>query len=96
VTVLIGLPAYPASKNHDPAVESVAYAAQGIDAAMTALVNAGDPAQRYFQGTAMYLHTDGSGRDGYATWNGDWAAFCSYWLGARYCCSSNEGTKPTL
>jgi hypothetical protein len=80
--VFIGLPAFPPNANHNPAYENIEYGAQGLDAAVTALINANDPAQGYFQGAGVFLHSDGSGSDGYASWNTDWWWFGRYWLAA--------------
>jgi hypothetical protein len=82
VMVFIGLPAFPQNPNHDPRYENISYGAQGLDAAISALSDAGDAAQRYFQGAAVFLHADGSGNDGYASWSTDWWWFGRYWLGA--------------
>jgi hypothetical protein len=82
VMVFVGLPAFPGNANHNPAYENIKFGAQGLDAAITALANASDPAQACFQGAAVYLHTDGSGSDGYASWSTDWWWFGRYWLAA--------------
>jgi hypothetical protein len=82
VTVFIGLPAFPANDNHDPSYENIMFGAQGLDAGLTALINGGDASQTYFQGAAVYLQSDGSGSDSYASWATDWWWFGRYWLGA--------------
>ena len=53
-----------------------------LDAAITALINASDAAQGSFKGAAVFLHGDGSGTDGYASWSTDWWWFGRYWLAA--------------
>ena len=82
VMVFIGLPAFPPNANHNPAYENIEFGAQGLDTAITSLNNAGDPSQGHFQGAAVFLHTDGSGADGYASWATDWWWFGRYWLAA--------------
>jgi len=82
VMTFIGLPAFPANAYHNPSYENIVFGAQGLDAAMTALITEGDPSQVYFQGAAVYLHGDGSGSDGYASWATDWWWFGRYWLRA--------------
>ena len=82
VMVFVGLPAFPANANHNPSYENILYGAQGLDAAITALNQANDPSQQYFQGAAVFLHADGSGNDGYASWATDWWWFGRFWLGA--------------
>ena len=80
-TVFMGIPAYPANATHDPAVENIPYAVQGIEAGITDLNVAGDTSVLYFHGTALYLHSDGSGSDGFAGWVKDWNVFANDWLG---------------
>jgi hypothetical protein len=82
VMIFIGLPAFPESVNHDPIDENIQYGAQGLNAAITALANAGDAARASFKGAAVFLHGDGSGTDGYASWSTDWWWFGRYWLAA--------------
>jgi hypothetical protein len=79
--LLVGLPAYAQTANHDPAVENVAAGAQGLTSAVSALTAGNDPAARNLAGAAVYLHNDGTGTDGYAGWSTDWADFASFWLG---------------
>ena len=54
-------------------------AASGIEAA---LANMDASSKSYLQGGAVYLHTDGSGADGYASYSTDWWMFGHYWVGA--------------
>jgi glycosyl hydrolase family 18 (putative chitinase) len=82
VMVFIGLPAFPTNANHNPSNENIQYGAQGLDAAITSLINASDAAQGSFKGAAVFLHGDGSGTDGYASWDTDWWWFGRYWLAA--------------
>jgi hypothetical protein len=79
--LFVGLAAYPGSPYHLPAVENIAFGAPGVDAAVTALLATGSSSAQWFNGVAAYLHTDGSGTDGYAGWSTDWAAFARSWLG---------------
>ena len=78
--LFIGFPAYPGSTYHLVAAETVAAAAAGTRAALTQLAAAHDPAAGWFAGASVYLHTDGSGSDGYAGWTTDWASFAATWL----------------
>lgn len=79
--LMVALPAYPATPNHDPAVENIHFAAIGLTAAVTALKSANDPAVEDLIGAAVYLQSDGTGNDGFASWTTDWAAFAQDWLG---------------
>ena len=79
--LLVGLPAYAQTANHDPTVENLHFGAQGLTAAVAALRSVGDPALPNLAGAAVYLHSDGTGSDGFASWTSDWAAFAHDWLG---------------
>ncbi len=79
--LFVGLAAYPTNTHHNVAAENIASGAAGLDAAMVQLINAGDPSAQWFQGSAVFLHTDGSGQDGYAGWTTDWSSFQQAWLG---------------
>ncbi len=79
--LFVGLAAYPASSYHHVAAENIASGAAGLDAALVQLINAGDSSVQWFQGAAVFLHTDGSGQDGYAGWTTDWSSFQQGWLG---------------
>ncbi|KAK6337896.1 hypothetical protein TWF696_001374 [Orbilia brochopaga] len=78
--VMLGFPAFPQSKQHSTAIETVAAAAKGTIDGLEAL---GDDKSSlgYFGGAAVYLYTDGSGKDGYSAESTDWAAFRQVWLG---------------
>ncbi|MDB5084159.1 MAG: hypothetical protein JWN30_1045 [Bacilli bacterium] len=93
IKVFIGLPAYPVNSNHNLSVENMQYGAQGLVAGITDLLNdSTDNSEAYFQGAAVYLHSNGSGSDGYAGWNTDWYDYGHYWLGAVY---NLDKTPPT-
>jgi hypothetical protein len=79
--VYIGLPAMPPSAHHDPEAESIEWATPGVDRALTELIGAGALAAQRFAGVAVYLHHDGTGSDGYASWTSDWAALARRWSG---------------
>ncbi|WP_282937613.1 glycosyl hydrolase family 18 protein [Paenibacillus sp. RC67] len=85
VRVFIGQPAFadkPAS-GHNSQYENMEFGLQGVDTAITALQNdSADPSANYFHGMAVYLHSDGSGADGFASWTTDWWKFGHYWLGS--------------
>jgi hypothetical protein len=79
VKVMFGFPAYAASSLHLPAVENSRTAANGIAAALGTI----DPVSAsYLQAGYMYLHTDGTGSDGFASYSSDWWMFGHYWVGA--------------
>jgi hypothetical protein len=82
VKAIIGFPAFPGTAHHDVKVENIKQAAPGVDAALQRLQSEGDPSGDYFQGAAVFLHTDGTGKDGYASKSTDWWWFGHYWLGA--------------
>ncbi|TVY07815.1 hypothetical protein [Paenibacillus cremeus] len=85
VKVFIGQPAYPSkpSAGHDAAFEAMNYGLSGLDAGITALKNDTiDNSENWFNGAAVYLHTDGTGTDNYASWSTDWWQFGHYWLGS--------------
>jgi hypothetical protein len=77
----VGLGAYAAKTYHDPAVENVRTGARGLAAAVAALQGAGDPALSRLDGAAVYLLSDGTGADGFASWTTDWRWFEQDWLG---------------
>lgn len=78
VKVFIGFPAFPFdTRNHREGVELVAPAAAGARSALASL----DALSRsYFEGAAVYGHSDGESRDGYARWATDWEAYRATWL----------------
>jgi hypothetical protein len=55
-----------ANAHHDVEAENIKYAAPGVDAGLKALEGSGDPSRDYFQGAAVFLHTDGTGKDHFA------------------------------
>jgi len=81
VKIIIGFPAFPASPVHDPKAENIKYAAPGLDAGLNILQSNGDPSASYLQGAGVFLHTDGTGRDSYASRSKDWWWFGHFWLG---------------
>ena len=56
---------------------------RGVDAGLKALEGSGDPSRDYFQGAAVFLHTDGTGKDHFTGTSIDWRWFSHYWLQAR-------------
>ena len=82
IKVMLGFPAFPPNANHDATAENIEYAAPGVDAGLNALETSGDRSRDYFQGAAVFLHTDGTGKDHYASKATDWWWFGHYWLQA--------------
>ena len=82
IKVMLGFPAYPANAHHDVEAENIKFAAPGADAGLKALEKSGDPSRDYFQGAAVFLHTDGTGKDDFAGKSTDWSWFDHYWLRA--------------
>jgi len=80
--LFLAVPAYPAGKYHDRSVENVGVALAGAIAALTELDKTLAPSAGWFRGIATFLHTDGSGNDGYAGWSTDWATIAHVWLGS--------------
>jgi hypothetical protein len=80
VKVMLGFPAFPANANHDVEAENIKYAAPGVDAGLKALETGGDPSRDYVQSAAVFLHTDGTGKDHFANKSPDWWWFSHYWL----------------
>lgn len=77
VQVLFGFPAYPNNPpNHYAAAENVQYAASGVASGLATLDTR---ALDTFGAAAVYLTTDGSGSDGYASWATDWGDLSLYW-----------------
>ncbi|HEX8235404.1 MAG TPA: glycosyl hydrolase family 18 protein [Abditibacteriaceae bacterium] len=72
--VLLGVPGYPANQWHDPAVETMGAAVAGVRAGIRELQAAQDLSLTYLEGVAIYLYTDGSGKDGYSS-RSNWATF---------------------
>ena len=83
VKVMIGVPAFPNSKWHTNTAENIVFACLGVKAALAELSKRGDNSAGYFEGVAVYLHSDGTGTNGYANSNTDWRWFQEQWLGAR-------------
>jgi hypothetical protein len=83
VKVMIGFPAFPNSKWHTNTAENIVFASSGVKAALAELSRRGDVSARYFEGAAVYLHSDGTGTNGYANCNTDWHWFQEHWLNAR-------------
>lgn len=82
VKVMLGFPAFPPNAYHDVNAENIKYAAPGAEAGLKALDASGDRSGDYFQGAAVFLHTDGTGQDHYASTSTDWWWFGHYWLQA--------------
>lgn len=82
VKVFMGMIAMAPGTWHDPAAENIAFASPGADAALTRMINADEGGTEFMQGAAVYLHSDGTGTDGFAAWDTDWWDFGHYWLGA--------------
>lgn len=80
VDVMIGFPAFPNSVNHTNTAENISFAAPGVEAAVSNLAAHGDVSTNFFLGAAVYLHADGTGNDGYASYDKDWWMFGQYWL----------------
>jgi hypothetical protein len=80
VMVMIGFPAFPNSGNHTNKAENIFYAAPGVIAALTNLQANGDLSTNYFLGATVYLQSDGTGNDGYASYDSDWWWFGEQWL----------------
>lgn len=78
VKVFIGFPAEPDTAYHFSAVENTRYASLGTEAGLTSLDTL---SKSCFQGAAIYLHTDGTGTDGYASKSTDWWWYGRNWLG---------------
>ncbi len=77
VQVLFGFPAYPNNPpNHYAAAENIQYAASGVTSGLATL---DARALATFGSAAVYLTTDGSGSDGYASWATDWNSLVEYW-----------------
>ena len=82
IKIMLGFPAFPANAHHDVEAENIKFAAPGVDAGLETLERSGDPSRDYFQGAAVYLYTDGTGKDHYAGKSTDWWWFGHYWLQA--------------
>jgi PKD repeat protein len=80
VEVMTGFPAFPNSSNHTNTAENISFAAPGVQAGLTNLQSRGDLSTNYFLGAAVYLQSDGTGSDGYASYDTDWFWFGQYWL----------------
>jgi PKD repeat protein len=80
VEVMIGFPAFPNSSNHTNTVENISVAARGVQAGLTNLQSRGDLSTNYFLGATVYLQNDGTGNDGFASYDTDWWWFGQYWL----------------
>jgi hypothetical protein len=78
--VFIGFPGFPENKWHDKSVETMSAAISGTKAGWKELVEAKDPSTRHLEGAAIYLYTDGTGKDGYSS-QAQWATFRRDWLG---------------
>ncbi|MFH1497528.1 MAG: hypothetical protein ABII82_06845 [Verrucomicrobiota bacterium] len=77
VKVMIGFPAYPANGTvHNTSAENTRNAAIGTTAGLAAT---DELSRGYFQSAAVYLTTNGSGSDGYASWDVDWNNLILYW-----------------
>lgn len=76
VTVMLGFPAYPSNANHNPAYENTTNAAIGVQAGLGSI---DATASNFFRSAAVFLTTDGTGNDGYASWSTDWNNLASSW-----------------
>jgi hypothetical protein len=77
VKVLFGFPAYPNNPpTHSAAVEDTENAAIGVT---NGLASADAAELANFGAAAIYLTTDGSGSDGYASWATDWDNVALFW-----------------
>lgn len=75
--VLFAVPAYPNKPpNHFASVENIQVAIPGIKAGLKGL---DARALRLFGAAIIYLTTDGSGTDGYASYSTDWENFVKKW-----------------
>ncbi|KAJ6258606.1 hypothetical protein Dda_6653 [Drechslerella dactyloides] len=79
VKVMLGFPAFPGSKSHTTAIETVEAAAKGAIEGLDSL-KGDDSSLSYFGGAAVYMYTDGTGKDGYSAQSTDWASFRKAWL----------------
>ena len=77
--LIMGFGVYPATKWHDPQIESIAAAAQGARQAVSDLEGKEPLARAYFGGAGLYLYADGTGKDGYAG-PAEMAAFHNQWV----------------
>ncbi len=82
VKVMIGFPAYANSTFHTNTAENTMFAGLGTEAGLADLRARGDFSTNCFQGAAVYLHADGTGSDGFASYDKDWWWFGQYWLNA--------------
>lgn len=82
IKVMIGFPAFPNSTWHTNAAENIVFASSGVEAALADLSKRGDISLKYFEGAAVYAHSDGTGTNGYANNNTDWRWFKERWLGS--------------
>jgi hypothetical protein len=80
VKVFIGIPGFPPNNWHVPAAETVAAAAAGAKDGLDELKAGNSASLPYFAGAAVYLYTDGSGKDNYSNEATDWKAFEEGWL----------------
>jgi hypothetical protein len=77
VQILFGFPAYPNNPpNHYAAAENIQYAAPGLTSGLATLDTR---ALNTFGAAAVYLTTNGSGSDGYASWATDWNDLTQDW-----------------
>jgi len=77
VKVLFGFPAYPNNPpNHYASAENVENAAIGVT---NGLANVDTNALANFGAGTIYLTTDGTGSDGYASFATDWNDLAEYW-----------------
>ncbi len=83
VKVLMGLAAFPNSTYHTNTVENISNGIPGVVAGLADLQAHGDFSINYFQGAAVYALTDGTGNDGYSSYDTDWQTFRQDWLKAR-------------
>lgn len=78
--LFIGFPGFPPNNWHEVTAETTAAAAKGTHQGLERLQQEkADVPLSYFGGAALYLYTDGSGKDKYSSPK-DWAEFRTEWL----------------
>lgn len=78
VKVFLGFGVFPTDpKNHQPGVELIPYAAAGVKAGLAEL---DAESLKFFEGAAVYAHSDGVSDNGYAKWSTDWKQFNETWV----------------
>ncbi|HBG26674.1 MAG: hypothetical protein A2Y10_18450 [Planctomycetes bacterium GWF2_41_51] len=81
VKVMLGFPGYPPSKYHKPEFENIKNASLGVQKGLNKLnEDKQNLSHKYFLGAAVYLYTDGTGKDNYSSETTDWQQFRQFWL----------------